>query len=1560
MVNKILSNKYNNVLFVDPNAVAANDTVDIYNISTSPENIRPHLEFYCIPRIGNNITLDKNNKAILSDNNSINNIKVNFLGFDSNTGHYTNKYLTDIYNQERTDNFEGFGITNINIKISANYVPEVNIEFIDIKGRSISDINSPYRRLFDVPPPLFKLIVKGGYGLFTEFDLYITKHEISSDESQNLIIKADFIGDRYGVLTDVLLGYLNSVYFMESNSTGIDISSQTKATSFYEFMSRSKVLYSNVDKFKKNSSLFKKQEAIQEKINKIKEVDDNIKNDYLNQEYLINNILDFYTQNPEKYSIVNKNLLTPNILSIQDNSFSINLNTPLSTISTGNTINPQLPFANQINPFISDYLLSVKKQFSNLLLDINSSFPEFGLNYNTNEDIETLNFTNNSLGLRFTKIIEKNKNYISILEKELKSTNELLAKEAEDIVFQTISSKPTIGNIFSFILKDTDKFLRLLKQSGDEGGKRTLKINNNIKTRGGYPTVINNSGKVIYPGILDEFKDFPEVKFVEKYLNALINKKLTDSEIDRQFISQGTNTTQTGNESYIPISVDESFSIRKSLGVENYYYNINNDFRKIFTNVFLRYVVLRDSIYFNQFNNENILTFYAKAEARNIVYSMIANKKMLDILTNKGFDTLNKSNYYEDLVRTIFNNQLPEEIIKINKGKEEKIPFEIGLIKEKIDYLSTSNKDYNSLKIIKADENYTFSPSQVTISSTNDIISEYINGQKNFIDNILDSFVFDDLNKLEFNQNFFFNKDKNYNNELGNSNSDFLNLKDNNILTNIFNYIVGIETKNNLYSFFQTATIEEYNFSKDLDGNKIDTTNGISIDVLFNSLSYSSDASYFRNFITKMTFKLSTPSLVEIPYLFILYFGYILKEMNKSNSNFIKNIGRSIDFQGLNSNIDEQFFIDEYNSFLNNSNLFEYKILPESTDENEKFFLDNFLIKRYILVKNNNCFRILKQESKRTFSQVNDNKINTYLKHLISEMLNVAKSYLSDLNKEEQKIRSEINDNDLKEQVYYNFKTIYERYLYNKEYKPFADNNGLPLEQSFQFVDRVYKDISQDVILTYDKLVQDSKTDDISIYTSISNLLSHNNFIFFPFQNFIASGDGNLEEWIKCFQVSNSYLTENQSKPSFVCMFTGGYSNYLNIDNNSPSYPDDGVKIYNFDENSNYVINNNLPQDFLSGNTIYCFRYNYGQQNEAVFNGINLSTTQFNNTDASLKIQDSVINQQYNSNPISKGQSLLNIYRNLSYTLSSGVYYGNVCIQPTQYIQLDNVPLFNGLYMIYEVEHKMSTNNRLETSFKAYRINKYVIRLVTDIALDIFGIDTGVNSLQSESNTTNTNNSNDTLFLQSKVKENSTQFVQKAQDIATKFNINPDWLMLVIDTETGFNDNVIRGRVNNNVGLTQLLPITIQELINQYKLNISVETLRNRIINAPYVNINSNGLDKTKGFFYTGNHDNNDQLDYFYMYYNIASIKNRNIKDIYPSFYHMKAFGFEPYGVYVKYLKSNSPDSEFRKDSLSYNPEILKYNSDIIGKEGIIENMIQFFNNKMKKEYKYPIENLVS
>jgi hypothetical protein len=467
------------------------------------------LEFYCIPRIGTNIILDSNKNVSLVEDNNVN-TKVNFLGFDKETGNYTNQYLTELSSSGKRTSFEGFGITNINIKISANYVPEVNIEFIDIKGKTISDINSPYRRLFDLPPPLFKLVIKGGYGLFTEFDLYITKHEVSTDDSQNLIIKADFIGDRYGVLTDVLLGYLNSVYFMNGN-TSIDLSAQSKAGSFYEFITRSKVLYANVDKFKKNSPEIQEQEAIKENIRFIKESDTLI-TDLLDITNIEKQLEDFYYSKGDTYkNTLSKSDIIPSVITIT--------NVNILTIALDNRF---------VTDFISNY---IQKSLKDILDSINNTY-SIGLeSYNIKNDVLAARYTNLGsnpvpVGVNFTDLINKNKNNLIKLEERLKSLNQELRNKAEDIVTTTISSEPTIGNIFSFILKDTDTFLKLLKESGDSGASQRISTKDkSLTTRGGYPTVVNSRNEIIYPGEVPQFKNFPEVKFVEKYLNALINKK---------------------------------------------------------------------------------------------------------------------------------------------------------------------------------------------------------------------------------------------------------------------------------------------------------------------------------------------------------------------------------------------------------------------------------------------------------------------------------------------------------------------------------------------------------------------------------------------------------------------------------------------------------------------------------------------------------------------------------------------------------------------------------------------------------------------------------------------------------------------------------------------------------------------------------------------------------------------------------------------------------------------------------------------------------------------------
>ena len=62
-------------------------------------------------------------------------------------------------------------------------------------------------------------------------------------------------------------------------------------------------------------------------------------------------------------------------------------------------------------------------------------------------------------------------------------------------------------------------------------------------------------------------------------------------------------------------------------------------------------------------------------------------------------------------------------------------------------------------------------------------------------------------------------------------------------------------------------------------------------------------------------------------------------------------------------------------------------------------------------------------------------------------------------------------------------------------------------------------------------------------------------------------------------------------------------------------------------------------------------------------------------------------------------------------------------IQPTQYFQLENVPLFNGAYIILSVEHSVEPN-RMMTSFSGTKILRYPVPRVMNPAA-LIGFDGG-------------------------------------------------------------------------------------------------------------------------------------------------------------------------------------------------------------------------------------------
>jgi hypothetical protein len=90
--------------------------------------------------------------------------------------------------------------------------------------------------------------------------------------------------------------------------------------------------------------------------------------------------------------------------------------------------------------------------------------------------------------------------------------------------------------------------------------------------------------------------------------------------------------------------------------------------------------------------------------------------------------------------------------------------------------------------------------------------------------------------------------------------------------------------------------------------------------------------------------------------------------------------------------------------------------------------------------------------------------------------------------------------------------------------------------------------------------------------------------------------------------------------------------------------------------------------------------------------------------------------------PTPKGQNLYNLYENRSYRATiTGL--GNAMIQPTQYFQVENVPLYNGAYIILGVEHNIDPN-KMTTSFYGTKILKYPIPRVLQPSV-ILGFDGG-------------------------------------------------------------------------------------------------------------------------------------------------------------------------------------------------------------------------------------------
>ena len=420
---------------------------------------------------------------------------------------------------------------------------------------------------------------------------------------------------------------------------------------------------------------------------------------------------------------------------------------------------------------------------------------------------------------------------------------------------------------------------------------------------------------------------------------------------------------------------------------------------------------------------------------------------------------------------------------------------------------------------------------------------------------------------------------------------------------------------------------------------------------------------------------------------------------------------------------------------------YENELNPNSTDENtnDHLYYKNIikpLIERTIILnfseitfnndpnnQQNTYYQPLKSFKSTNKELLNNIYFHDFFDTLYGKIIDEEKK-INDAEKENENTK---NDKDIVTQTYYSFKNINDKWLSSPN---FTGNNGYPfndkgkdLINSFAFVDRAMNPFGNTVINA--EILLDMFDDpNISVWTALSQLLSKNGFEFFALQNFI-SYDDKEESWKDSFRINTN--GDTKQSPAYVCMFVGGDSSYPT--NGGNGFVDDGIvdigNVNNKDFNTTEPNKDALSDDEISNpnfsyRKVKAFKVRFGEQNQSMFTDMKIESKEYPDTNESIQILSRLAGDNTGAIPIPKGQNLYNLYENRAYRATiTGM--GNAMIQPTQYFQLENVPIFNGAYLILSVEHTIEPN-RMITSFSGTKILKYPVPRVLNPA-SIYGFD---------------------------------------------------------------------------------------------------------------------------------------------------------------------------------------------------------------------------------------------
>lgn len=1287
-------------------------------------------------------------------------------------GYLTTNY-TNISGLEGT--VEGLGIKNISISIAMFTPPVVEINFVDVRGAAVfnnyemaSDIGSTnisnFNSFFRLPYPIFELTVKGFYGKAVTYYLNLQNFNASVDTaSGDFLIKCKFLGYQFAFLNDIMTKY---VIALNNSPLGIKLlqdyikKDKTQGLlSIPTLLQRYTEIATYTEDFKKNegdyellkilNTLYDLVLQIQNILNPPSNLSNKEYGPFINYENLNTNYGYIFLRDVGLFG----NKLNGNLLDLESalNKKIDAYNTLLSKYISKYSILNDLKIANfafqksALYPEISEQLLDD-------IQDIITT--EEGSNF---RDLYDINFLQNKLinlnpyyFVSFYALRQDIYNTIKKVKDEKIKYEEIVVEKLNQSFVEEIGFNPTVFNVFEIIFGNVDIFLDIVydvcKKADSVGEDRIGLLRNYFNSSFGsidipqshnriypFPAVYDLTGKQIWLGdvVGENNVNFPEINLVNDIINGLTGDTLYNT---NGIPSQYSATTV---EKWLPINpIDygsNGFDAADGFDYSNpelpdLFATLLNRATILFeqTNVtnskFLKYAEIESAYFASKIQNTNVKQFLQNIDVVDFVnagLNYFNNNNISTLLGNYDFSN-NSKIFFVDEDNSLINSKnefsnrpLANNVLTILNQKSTQI--------DNIIYDGLDNSYKYELNTYAVNKDLTLS--YVLSSIENTILSEYKN-------------LYGSQRKAEVP---YFSVIKNIKLLDGDLSGSYVNDRNssmfykNNAHLNIGMSVTTYKSGEPLFDLFYYANNNKYAKAY----------------LLLESLD-------FKGIISIINELSLTAATVKISDLHCAYIGGALYMSSIFDSTGINPFTEDIKSE-------PDFSLIQSDSVFNN-------IVPPTlyTAEMYSFFVGAFLsfVEKYydnyyhlyfkLYVELGLSVRNVDEESYYQFlwdtvfqeiSRIRTVVIttpsaitgvftvidSTILTQYLTIFCNTFKKLIESSNSVSVTTATQASltpNVNIKIEIYNHLKNIYDKWLsystkdgriYNFANYIKGGSVTKKLIDHCYFIDRTWSDIGNIAVLNPKPLLVYTNQTDGNIYYLISRVLKDNNFNFYnvpTYVNYYSKED-----------VSNMFkpyttIENAEGGACFIFQYVAGNSKILDMNERIGYFND------SFDLNSNGIVNiphtfknRKIPsfatdsdlnaddlRDYLAKYNLCIFRVAYADQNQNIFEKINVSQEEHRETSESILIQNEIAGGKGGTKRLYMGSDLYNVYSVRSYATEVECL-GNLQIQPTQYFQLDNIPLFHGAHMITGVKHYIEPHS-VKTTFNGRRISKFSYPIV--------------------------------------------------------------------------------------------------------------------------------------------------------------------------------------------------------------------------------------------------------